>query len=75
MGADIRTEGIARWCGACPGFGAPCARRTSGAGWHSCWPGWWPTARPLVGGARHIDRGYEDLLGALRSLGADVRAR
>ena len=55
---------------ACP---APaCAPRTSGPGRPWCWPAWWPRARPSVTDAHHIDRGYEDLVGALCSLGAKV---
>ena len=76
MGADIRTEGhhaVVR--GRAPALGRP------GAG-----PGHPGRGRPGAGraggrgrdrgaGAHHVDRGYEDLAGALRSLGASACTR
>ena len=35
-------------------------------------PGWPPRARPSVSGVHHIDRGYDDLVGRLAALGADI---
>ena len=74
MGADIRTEGhhaVVRGVGRAL-RGARSGPSTSGPGPRWCWPAWWPTARPLVTDAHHVDRGYEDLDGALASLGAHV---
>ena len=73
MGADIRTEGHHAVVRGVPRLsGAPGARprhpRRRGPG-----PGRLVAeGETVVSGAHHIDRGYEDLPGALRSLGAKV---
>ncbi len=76
MGADIRTEGhhavvrgVPRLSGA--SVGAPDIR----AGVALVLAGLVAERETLVSGAHHIDRGYQDLVGALRSLGADVERR
>ena len=76
MGADIRTEGhhavvrgVPRLSGA--SVGAPDIR----AGVALVLAGLVAERETVVSGAHHIDRGYQDLVGALRSLGADVERR
>ena len=54
--------------------GARCGRPTSAPVRPWCWPGWSPTARPWSPTRHHVDRGYEDLAGKLRSLGRRRRA-
>ena len=76
MGADIRTEGhhavvrgVERLSGAA--VRAPDIR----AGVALVLAGLVADGETAVGGAHHIARGYEDLAGSLRSLGASVTAR
>ena len=74
MGADIRHEGrhaVVR--GVDRGSRARrCARSTCAPAPRSCSPGSRPTARPSCSTRFHVDRGYSDLAGSLRALGADV---
>ena len=73
MGADIRTEGhhaVVR--GMDRLFGAPVRAPDLRAGVALVLVGLVAEGETLVTGARHIDRGYEDLVGTLTSLGAKV---
>jgi UDP-N-acetylglucosamine 1-carboxyvinyltransferase len=73
MGADIRTEGhhaVVR--GMDRLFGAPVRAPDLRAGVALVLAGLVAEGETLVTGARHIDRGYEDLVGSLTSLGAKV---
>jgi len=73
MGADIRTEGhhaIVR--GVERLSGAPVRAPDIRAGVALVLAGLVAEGRTTVSGAHHINRGYEDLAGALRSLGATV---
>ena len=49
-----------------------CGPRTSAPAWPWSWPGLAAEGETVVSGAHHIGRGYQDLAGALRSLGAKV---
>ena len=72
MGADIRREGrhtVVHESGCrVPRF----VRSTCGQGPRSPSPPSAPTARRVIDDWFHVDRGYPDLAGALRSLGADI---
>ena len=58
---------------ACPASPARrCGPTTSAPAPPWWWPAWPPTARPIISGAHHIDRGYEDIVGKLPSVGADI---
>ena len=74
MGADIRTEGhhaVVR--GVERLSGAPVKATDIRAGAALVVAALGAEGETVVGGGEHIDRGYEDLAGKLRSLGADVR--
>ena len=74
MGAKIRTEGhhaIVRGVPEPFGGESP-ARRTSARGPLSVLAGLAAEGVTEVLGVEHVDRGYEDLDGRLRSLGADI---
>jgi UDP-N-acetylglucosamine 1-carboxyvinyltransferase len=73
MGADIRTEGhhaVVR--GAVHLSGAPVKAPDLRAGVALVLAGLVAEGQTVVSGAHHIGRGYEDLVGALSSLGAKV---
>jgi UDP-N-acetylglucosamine 1-carboxyvinyltransferase len=73
MGADIRTEGhhaVVR--GMARLSGAPVRAPDLRAGVALVLAGLVAEGETVVTGAHHIGRGYEDLAGALRSLGAKV---
>jgi len=73
MGADIRTEGhhaVVRGVGRLSG--APVRAPDIRAGAALVLAGLAADGETTVSGAEHIDRGYEDLAGKLRALGADV---
>jgi UDP-N-acetylglucosamine 1-carboxyvinyltransferase len=76
MGADIRTEGhhaVVR--GVARLSGAPVRAPDIRAGVALVLAGLVAEGQTTVSGAHHIGRGYEDLAGALRSLGATVTCR
>ncbi|MDP9073307.1 MAG: UDP-N-acetylglucosamine 1-carboxyvinyltransferase [Actinomycetota bacterium] len=76
MGADIRTEGhhaVVR--GVARLSGAPVRASDIRAGAALVLAGLAAEGETVVADAEHIDRGYEDLPGRLRSLGADVTRR
>ena len=76
MGADIRTEGhhaVVR--GVARLSGAPVRAPDIRAGVALVLAGLVADGETVVSGAHHIGRGYEDLAGALRSLGARVTRR
>jgi UDP-N-acetylglucosamine 1-carboxyvinyltransferase len=76
MGADIRTEGhhaVVR--GVLRLSGAPVRAPDIRAGVALVLAGLVAEGETVVSGARHINRGYEDLAGALCSLGAKVTRR
>lgn len=73
MGADIRTEGhhaVVR--GVERLSGAPVKAHDIRAGAAMVLAGLAADGETVVSDAHHVDRGYEDLAGKLRSLGADV---
>jgi UDP-N-acetylglucosamine 1-carboxyvinyltransferase len=73
LGADIRTEGhhaVVR--GVDHLSGAPVRATDLRAGAALVLAGLAAEGETVVADARHVDRGYEDLAGTLRSLGADV---
>jgi UDP-N-acetylglucosamine 1-carboxyvinyltransferase len=73
MGADIRTEGhhaVVRGVDALSG--GPVRAPDIRAGVALVLAGLVADGETVVSGAHHINRGYEDLVGALRSLGATV---
>ncbi|MDE3085923.1 MAG: UDP-N-acetylglucosamine 1-carboxyvinyltransferase, partial [Acidobacteriota bacterium] len=74
MGAEIRTEGhhaVVR--GVFRLQGAPVRAPDLRAGAALVLAGLVADGETVVSGADHVQRGYEDLDGKLRSLGADVR--
>jgi UDP-N-acetylglucosamine 1-carboxyvinyltransferase len=76
MGADIRTEGhhaVVR--GVDHLSGATVRAPDIRAGVALVLAGLVADGETVVGGAHHIARGYADLAGSLRSLGATVTAR
>jgi len=76
MGADIRTEGhhaVVR--GVARLSGVPVRATDLRAGAALVLAGLAADGETVVAGAGHVDRGYEDLAGRLRSLGADVTRR
>ena len=67
MGADIRTDSHHAVVRGVPRLSAPrCGPTTSAPAPRWWWPAWPPTARPVISGAHHIDRGYENIVGKLR---------
>jgi len=73
MGADIRTEGHHAVVRGVPHLsGAPVRAPDIRAGVALVLAGLVAEGETVVTGAHHICRGYEDLVSALRSLGADV---
>jgi len=73
MGADIRTEGHHAVVRGVPRLsGAPVRAPDIRAGVALVLAGLVADGETVVSGAHHIGRGYEDLVGALRSLGARV---
>ena len=76
MGADIRTEGHHAVVRGVPRLsGAPVRAPDIRAGVALVLAGLVAEGQTVVSGAHHIDRGYEDLAGALCSLGARVERR
>ena len=76
MGADIRTEGHHAVVRGVPRLsGAPVRAPDIRAGVALVLAGLVAEGETVVSGAHHIGRGYEDLAGALRSLGARVARR
>jgi UDP-N-acetylglucosamine 1-carboxyvinyltransferase len=73
MGADIRTEGHHAVVRGVPRLSGARVRATDiRAGAALVLAGLAADGETVVSEARHVDRGYEDLAGSLRSLGADV---
>ena len=74
MGADVRTRGPPRRsCAASSGSRVRrCRPPTCGPGAALVLAGLVADGETVVHGAEHVDRGYPDLAGTLRSLGADV---
>ncbi|MDA8290340.1 MAG: UDP-N-acetylglucosamine 1-carboxyvinyltransferase [Actinomycetota bacterium] len=73
MGADIRTEGHHAVVRGVPRLsGAPVRAPDIRAGAALVLAGLAADGETTVSGAHHVDRGYEDLAGKLRSIGADV---
>lgn len=73
MGADIRTEGRHAVVRGVPRLsGAPVRASDIRAGAALVVAGLAAEGETVIADAEHIDRGYEDLPGRLRSLGADV---
>ena len=73
MGADIRVEGHHAVIRGVPRLsGAPVRAPDLRAGAALVVAGLVAEGETIVAGADHIERGYEDLAGSLRSLGADV---
>ncbi len=73
MGADIRTEGhhaVVR--GVAQLSGAPVKAPDIRAGAALVVAALRAEGETLVNGVHHIDRGYEDFVGKLRGIGADV---
>jgi UDP-N-acetylglucosamine 1-carboxyvinyltransferase len=73
MGADIRTEGhhaVVRGVGRLSGAQVRAPDLRAGAA--LVLAGMAADGETVVSGARHVDRGYDDLAGKLASLGADV---
>jgi UDP-N-acetylglucosamine 1-carboxyvinyltransferase len=73
MGADIRTEGhhaVVRGVKRLSGATVRASDLRAGAA--LVLAGLVAEGETVVSEARHVDRGYEDLAGKLRSLGADV---
>jgi UDP-N-acetylglucosamine 1-carboxyvinyltransferase len=76
MGADVRTEGHHAVVRGVPRLsGAPVRAPDIRAGAALVLAGLVAEGVTEVAGAHHVDRGYEDLAGALRSLGAKVTRR
>ena len=76
MGADVRTEGHHAVIRGVPRLsGAPVRAPDIRAGAALVLAGLVAEGETEVAGAAHVDRGYEDLAGALRSLGAQVHRR
>ena len=76
MGADIRTEGHHAVVRGAPRLsGAPVRAPDIRAGVALVLAGLVAEGQTVVSGAHHIGRGYEDLAGALCSLGARVTRR
>src|SRR4051794_30689884 len=73
MGADIRTEGHHAVVRGVPRLsGAPVKATDIRAGAALIVAGLAAEGETVVSGAEHLDRGYDDLVGKLRTLGADV---
>jgi UDP-N-acetylglucosamine 1-carboxyvinyltransferase len=73
MGADIRTDSHHAVVRGVPRLsGAPVKASDIRAGAALVVAGLAAEGETVVGGASHVDRGYEDLVGKLASLGADV---
>lgn len=76
MAADIRTEGHHAVVRGVPRLsGAPVRATDLRAGAALVLAGLAAHGETVVGGAEHVDRGYQDYAGKLRSLGADVTRR
>jgi UDP-N-acetylglucosamine 1-carboxyvinyltransferase len=76
MGADVRTEGRHAVVRGVPRLsGAPVRAPDIRAGAALVLAGLVAEGTTEVAGAHHVDRGYQDLAGALRSLGARVTRR
>jgi UDP-N-acetylglucosamine 1-carboxyvinyltransferase len=76
MGADIRTEGHPAVIKGVPTLsGAPVKATDIRAGAALVVAGLGAQGETVVTDAHHVDRGYENLAGQLRSLGADVTRR
>jgi UDP-N-acetylglucosamine 1-carboxyvinyltransferase len=76
MGADVRTEGHHAVVRGVPRLsGAPVRAPDIRAGAALVLAGLVADGETEVSGAAHVDRGYEDLAGALASLGAHVERR
>jgi UDP-N-acetylglucosamine 1-carboxyvinyltransferase len=74
MGADVRTEGHHAVVRGVPQLsGAPVRAPDIRAGVALVVAGLRAEGETLVRGVHHIDRGYEDLVGKLRAIGADVQ--
>ena len=74
LGADIRTDGhhaVVRGCETLMGAQARASDIRAGAA--LVLVGLGATGETIVSGVEHIDRGYDDLVGRLRTLGADIR--
>lgn len=73
MGADIRTEGHHAVVRGVPRLsGAPVKAHDLRAGAALLLAGLAADGETVISDAHHVDRGYDDLAGKLRSLGADV---
>ncbi|HEX7165734.1 MAG TPA: UDP-N-acetylglucosamine 1-carboxyvinyltransferase, partial [Acidimicrobiales bacterium] len=73
MGADIRTEAHHAVVRGVPRLsGAPVKAHDLRAGVALCLAGLVADGETDVEGAQHVDRGYDDFAGKLRSLGADI---
>ena len=76
MGADVRTEGHHAVVRGVPRLsGAPVRATDIRAGAALVLAGLVADGETVVSDARHVDRGYQDLAGGLRSLGAQVERR
>ena len=64
------------WCAACLGCsGAPVRAHDIRAGAALVVAGLAAEGETIIAGAHHVDRGYDDLVGKLRSVGADIERR
>ena len=73
MGADIRTQGHHAVVRGVPRLsGAPIKAHDIRAGAALVLAGLAADGTTIVGDAQHVERGYADLVGSLKSLGADV---
>ncbi len=73
MGADIRTDSHHAVVRGVPRLsGAPVRAHDIRAGAAMVVAGLAADGETVISGAHHVDRGYEDLVGKLRSLGADI---
>jgi UDP-N-acetylglucosamine 1-carboxyvinyltransferase len=74
MGADIRTEGNHAVVRGVPRLsGAPVRAPDIRAGAALVLAGLGADGETVVHRAEHVDRGYDDLVGKLRELGADLQ--
>ena len=67
--ASARASWARGACGACHS----CMPATSAPARRSCWRRWPHRGQTIIIHAYHLDRGYEDLVGTLSSLGARIR--
>ena len=64
------------WCAACRGCRAPpCAPTTSVPAPRMVVAGLAAEGETVISGVHHIDRGYDDLVGRLASVGASIERR